>query len=134
VKLSFEGLAQIVERAEDGRGLRLVGQGRDTGGSATQADIRLLVEAGPDGGTVLRADADLFLSGRIAQFGRALAGDVSRRLFEQFAAAVDESARTGAAPDGLAAAPPSPLRIAAGVVADAVRRRVRALGARLRRR
>jgi aerobic-type carbon monoxide dehydrogenase small subunit (CoxS/CutS family)/carbon monoxide dehydrogenase subunit G len=133
VKLSFEGLAQILERDADAHRIRLVGQGRDTGGSATQADIRLHAEPGPDGGSVLRAEADLFLSGRIAQFGRALAGDVSRRLFEQFAAAVDASARTGAAPD-VRVAPPSPVRIAAGAAADAVRRRVRALRARLRRR
>ena len=46
----------------------------------------------------LSADADLFLSGRIAQFRRTLASDVSRRLFEQFAASLEEAARTGTPP------------------------------------
>lgn len=46
---------------------------------------------------MLRVNVDLFLSGRIAQFGRAHATDVSRRLFEQFAAAVEQTAITGAA-------------------------------------
>ncbi|MHA6794599.1 2Fe-2S iron-sulfur cluster-binding protein [Pseudonocardia bannensis] len=120
VKLSFEGLAQVIEREPAEHRLRVLAQGADTGGSATQADIRLAAEAGPDGGTVLRADAALFLSGRIAQFGRALAGDVSRRLFEQFAEAVDETARTGAAPD--VSSGPSPVRIAVGAAVDAVKR------------
>ncbi|MCW2720674.1 2Fe-2S iron-sulfur cluster-binding protein [Pseudonocardia sp.] len=132
VKLSFAGLAQILERDVADHRIRLVGQGADTGGSATQADIRLRAEAGPDGGTVLRADADLFLSGRIAQFGRALAGDVSRRLFEQFAVAVDETARTGTAPT--AAAGPSPVRLALLAAADGLKRTVARVRARLARR
>ncbi|WP_433559962.1 FAD binding domain-containing protein [Pseudonocardia xinjiangensis] len=121
VKLSFAGLAQIVERDADGHRLRMIGQGSDAGGSATQADIRLRTEPAPGGGSVLRADADLYLSGRIAQFGRALAGDVSRRLFEQFATAVDAAAAGREAP---ARRGPSPLRLAIGALLDAVRRRV----------
>ena len=131
VKLSFAGLAQIIERDEADHRLRLVGQGSDAGGSSTQADIRLRAEAGPDGGTILRADADLHLSGRIAQFGRALAGDVSKRLFEQFAASVDAAAAGEEAPAGSAAGP-SPVRLAAGALLDALRRRAAALRARMR--
>ncbi|MCW2508115.1 MAG: 2Fe-2S ferredoxin, partial [Modestobacter sp.] len=72
--------------------------------------------------TELQADAAVFLSGRIAQFGRALAGDVSQRLFEQFADAVDETARTGTAPD--VGSGPSALAIGARAVLAAVRRRL----------
>ena len=128
VKLSFQGLAQVVERDAGAHLLHFIGQGADTGGSATQADVRLRAEAAPDGGTVLRADADLFLSGRIAQFGRALAGDVSRRLFEQFATAVDAAA-SGQEPPATAKGP-STLRLAAGAVLDGLRRRIEALRAR----
>src|SRR5206468_3703469 len=102
-------------------------QGADPGGSTTQADIRLRTEPAAGGGTVLQADAALFLSGRIAQFGRALAGDVSRRMFEQFAAAVEENARTGRAP-ATPARPPSALALLAGVLAERLRsvlRRIR---------
>jgi hypothetical protein len=97
-------------------------QGADAGGSATQADIRLHAEPGP-GGTVLRADADLFLSGRVAQFGRALAGDVSRRLFEQFATAVEETARTGRT-TSVPAGPPSAVRLLVDLVRARARRAV----------
>jgi aerobic-type carbon monoxide dehydrogenase small subunit (CoxS/CutS family)/carbon monoxide dehydrogenase subunit G len=125
VKLAFDGLAQVVER--EGHRMRVLAQGADTGGSTTQADIRLRAEPTDAGGTVLQADAALFLSGRIAQFGRALAGDVSRRMFEQFARAVEENARTGRAPAG-PVRPPSALGLLAGVVAARLRsvlRRIR---------
>jgi carbon-monoxide dehydrogenase small subunit len=120
VKLSFEGLAQVVERDADGHRLRVHAQGADAGGSATQADIQLLVSPAAGGGSVLSADAGLFLSGRIAQFGRALAGDVSRRMFEQFASAVDQAATTGTAPE--VGAGPSPVRIVLGVLLARLRR------------
>jgi aerobic-type carbon monoxide dehydrogenase small subunit (CoxS/CutS family)/carbon monoxide dehydrogenase subunit G len=110
VSLTFEGLAHVVEHDPGAHVMRVLAQGADRGGSSTQAVIRLAAEALPDGGTTLHAGADVHLSGRIAQFGRALAGDVSRRLFEQFAASVDTAARTGEAPGPTSG--PSPLRLA----------------------
>ncbi|OZM80199.1 2Fe-2S iron-sulfur cluster-binding protein [Pseudonocardia sp. MH-G8] len=123
VKLAFDGLAHVVERVPAEHRMRVLAHGADTGGSATQADIRLAVEPAA-GGAVLRADAALFLSGRIAQFGRALAGDVSRRLFEQFAAAVEENARTGRAPT-TPARPPGAVALLVQTVAARVRAALR---------
>jgi aerobic-type carbon monoxide dehydrogenase small subunit (CoxS/CutS family)/carbon monoxide dehydrogenase subunit G len=127
VSLAFDGVAHVVEHDPDTHVMRVLAQGADRGGSSTQAVIRLAAEALPDGGTTLRAGADVHLSGRIAQFGRALAGDVSRRLFEQFAAAVDTAARTGEAPSPTSG--PSPLRLLLG----ALRARLRAVLRRRRR-
>ncbi|MCE3555003.1 2Fe-2S iron-sulfur cluster-binding protein [Pseudonocardia sp. RS11V-5] len=123
VRLAFEGLAQVVERDPKAHRMRVLAQGADTGGSATRAVIRLAVDPA-DGGALLRADADLHLSGRIAQFGRALAGDVGRRMFEQFAEAVDETAHTGRAPELRAG--PSPVALAAAALRDLSRRALRA--------
>jgi aerobic-type carbon monoxide dehydrogenase small subunit (CoxS/CutS family)/carbon monoxide dehydrogenase subunit G len=128
VRLSFNGVAQVVERDPDAHRLRVHAQGADPGGSATQADIQLHATPTPDGGTQLSADAALYLSGRIAQFGRALAGDVSRRMFERFAGAVDQAATTGRAPEP--GAGPHPLRI----MLDALIARFRAVLTRRRRR
>jgi aerobic-type carbon monoxide dehydrogenase small subunit (CoxS/CutS family)/carbon monoxide dehydrogenase subunit G len=112
IKLSFTGVAKIIERDRDNGKLRVLASGQDAGGGGTQADIRLrAVET--EGETELRADADVYLTGRIAQFGRALAGDVSRRMFEQFADSVREVAESGTAPAKPAAAP-NALRLAAG--------------------
>jgi xanthine dehydrogenase YagT iron-sulfur-binding subunit len=49
------------------------------------------------------------------QFGRVLAGDVSRRLFKQFAAAVEQAAVSGAAPQASPASPGA-LRLLASAV------------------
>ena len=127
VSLAFDGLAHVVEHDPDEHVMRVLAQGADRGGSSTQAVIRLAAHARPEGGTTLRAGADVHLSGRVAQFGRALAGDVSRRLFEQFAAAVDEAARTGEAPGPTSG--PSPLRLLLG----ALRARLRSVLRRRRR-
>ncbi len=127
VSLAFDGVAHVVEHDPDAHVMRVLAQGADRGGSSTRAVIRLAAEALPDGGTTLRAGADVHLSGRIAQFGRALAGDVSRRLFEQFAAAVDTAACTGEAPAPTSG--PSPLRLLLG----ALRARLRAVLRRRRR-
>jgi carbon-monoxide dehydrogenase small subunit len=119
IRLSFAGLAQVVDRDPDAHRLRVVGQGQDAGGGRTQADIRLVAEQSADGAR-LRADADVYLTGRIAQFGRALAGDVSRRMFEQFAAAVQEAAISGSAPTA-PHPPPSVVRLMAATVVGRMR-------------
>jgi aerobic-type carbon monoxide dehydrogenase small subunit (CoxS/CutS family)/carbon monoxide dehydrogenase subunit G len=129
VRLAFEGLAQITERDAAGHRLALLAQGADTGGNRTAADIVLRATPGDDG-TVLVAEAAVFLSGRIAQFGRALAGDVSQRLFEQFADALDETARTGTPPE--VGSGPSALAIGAQAVLAGVRRRAAAVRAAVR--
>jgi xanthine dehydrogenase YagT iron-sulfur-binding subunit len=109
IKLSFKGVAHIVEHNRAEQRLRVLAQGQDTGGAQTQANILLRTES-TSTGTRMLADADVYLTGRIAQFGRALAGDVSRRMFEQFADAVGESATSGQAPSGPVRAP-SALRL-----------------------
>ncbi|MHC1560087.1 xanthine dehydrogenase family Fe-S subunit [Actinomycetospora sp. C-140] len=129
VSLRFEGLAQVEERDASGRRMRVLAQGADRGGSSTQAVIRLAADPSPEGGTTLWADADVHLSGRVAQFGRALAGDVSRRMFEQFATAVDEAARTGEAPRTTT----SPLRLVVTALIGGLRVRGRRLLARITR-
>ncbi|MBZ4015530.1 xanthine dehydrogenase family Fe-S subunit [Streptomyces purpurogeneiscleroticus] len=104
IKLAFHGLAHIVEHDRAAGRLRVLAQGQDTGGAQTQADITLRTEP-TQTGTAMHADAKVYLTGRIAQFGRALAGDVSRRMFEQFADAVAGAAASGQAPSGPVKAP-----------------------------
>jgi carbon-monoxide dehydrogenase small subunit len=92
IRLSFTGLAQVVTRNAADHQMRVLAQGTDAG-SQTTADIRLTATPA-NGGALLQASAELHLTGRIAQFGRALAGPVSRRMFEQFATAVQQTATT----------------------------------------
>ena len=129
VRLSFSGMARVIERDGSSHTMRILAQGRDAGGGQTQADITVRAEpAAQDGdGCRLTASARVYLSGRIAQFGRALAGDVSRRLFEQFATAVEQTVSSGRAPEAGRAAPGA-LRMLIGAAAA----RLRALTRRAR--
>jgi carbon-monoxide dehydrogenase small subunit len=125
VRLSFQGLAQVIEQGADR--IVLNAQGKDTGGGGAQAGIVMV--ATPSGsGTSLHADARVFLTGRIAGFGRSLAGDVSKRMFEDFARAIDQAA-AGAEPE-VDARPPS----AFALLAAALRARARAPFDRMRAR
>ncbi|MGI6872099.1 xanthine dehydrogenase family Fe-S subunit [Amycolatopsis sp. 3B14] len=123
IKLAFKGVAHVVEHDRAGQRLRVLAQGQDTGGAQTQADIVLRTEATATG-TVMRAKADVYLTGRIAQFGRALAGDVSRRMFEQFADALREAATSGQAPSGPVEAP-SALKLLFAPLFDRIRTALR---------
>jgi carbon-monoxide dehydrogenase small subunit len=120
IKLAFRGIAHIVEHDRDGQRMRVLAQGQDAGGAQTQADIVLRTEL-TGTGTTLHADAKVYLTGRIAQFGRSVAGDVSRRMFAQFAEAVADSATSGRAPDGPVKAPGAMELVFASMV-DRIRR------------
>ncbi|MQA04603.1 MAG: 2Fe-2S iron-sulfur cluster binding domain-containing protein [Streptosporangiales bacterium] len=126
VRLAFNGVAQVVERDAAARQLRVLGQGEDAGGGRVQADIRLTA-ADHDGGAELTAHANVYLAGRIAQFGRSLADDVSRQLFEQFAASVATAATGG---EVATVKPPGALRL----LGRSLSARIRALFGRRRRR
>jgi aerobic-type carbon monoxide dehydrogenase small subunit (CoxS/CutS family)/carbon monoxide dehydrogenase subunit G len=115
IRLKFDGVAHVLVHERDE--LRVLAQGKDTSGGGAQADIRL--QATPvDDGTELQARARVFLTGRVAGFGRSLAGDVSRRMFQEFAEAVGRAAAGGPVEP---TQPPSAVRM----VLDALRERWR---------
>nr|WP_271213527.1 2Fe-2S iron-sulfur cluster-binding protein [Rhodococcus wratislaviensis]GLK40663.1 carbon monoxide dehydrogenase [Rhodococcus wratislaviensis] len=125
VRLSFNGIAHILDQSADR--IAMNAQGKDTGGGGAQAAIVMTAQPSATG-TTLQAEASVFLTGRIAGFGRSLAGDVSRRMFEDFARAVDQVA-AGAEPD-VASQPPSAVAILVTALAD----RARAFMKRIRHR
>lgn len=92
VKLSFVGDIQVTERDEENRAIRVVAQAEDPSGGSVQASVHLAARP-HEGGSVLKADADLFMVGKIAQMGGSMAGDVATDMFSQFTAALDATAR-----------------------------------------
>ena len=73
----------------------LQAEGRDTRGqgNASATVIATLVEA--DGGTVVKIDTDLNITGKVAQFGRGVMADVSSKLLGQFADNLKKDVLTG---------------------------------------
>jgi carbon-monoxide dehydrogenase small subunit len=125
MRLTFAGAAQVLERDPSARSLRAIAAGRDASGAGVRADLRISADPRDGGGTRVRAYAKLYLSGRAAQFGRSLAGDVSRQLFAQFGQGVERTLKTGELAE--------PTRLRGGALAwSLVRARLTSLVRRIR--
>jgi carbon monoxide dehydrogenase subunit G len=97
ITAQFVGEAHFVERDDAAHTAKLKGKGRDTGGRGNaEADISAQAEALSPTSTKCTVVADLHITGKVAQFGRGIMGDVSKKLIDQFSAnlntMLDESA------------------------------------------
>ncbi|MBO0859982.1 MAG: SRPBCC family protein [Chloracidobacterium sp.] len=87
--MSFKGLMKFTEMDEQGRQVRMVGEGREAGGAGS-AKVNMLSKIAPleGGGALVVVSADVDLVGKIVQFGRGMIEEVSKQLFRQFSACV----------------------------------------------
>ena len=86
VQVSYQGTAHIVDIAEeeDSATVTIEGEGREIGGQGSvRAKLLLTVAMTEEGGSTVRLESDLTVTGRVAQFGRGMIEDVSRRLMGQ---------------------------------------------------
>jgi len=85
ITVAYNGTARISERDEANRVATLEAEGRETTGpGSARATARMSVE---DNGTAsrVRLETDFTVAGRIANFGRGVMEDVSKRLVSQMA-------------------------------------------------
>ena len=86
IATAFKGQAVFVERDDANHRAVLKGEGRDTGGKGNaDALITAQLEAVSPHVTKCVVSTDLRVSGKVAQFGRGIMGDVSAKLMGQFA-------------------------------------------------
>jgi carbon monoxide dehydrogenase subunit G len=87
VSLTYKGKGRFVEKDEAARRVKLNASGADSRGAGTaQANVTAtLVPMGDNGPTRVEVVTDLDITGKAAQFGRGLIGDVSAKLIGQFA-------------------------------------------------
>ena len=83
------------------------------------AEVMVILEEGPGGGTVLSYDADAVVGGMIGGVGQRMLTGVSKRMADEFFRNVDAVILAGG-PAGAAGAAPSPSVQAAGEQAGAV--------------
>jgi uncharacterized protein len=86
ISTAFKGQANFVERDDVNHRAVLHGAGRDTTGKGN-ADAMItarLESIGPEA-TKCVVETDLHITGKVAQFGRGIMGDVSKKLMAQFA-------------------------------------------------
>ena len=91
MSMSFKGLMRFTEVDEQGRQVRMVGEGREAGGAGS-AMVTMLSKVTPLDGVGARVvvSADVDLVGKVIQFGRGMIEEVSRQLFRQFSACVKQ--------------------------------------------
>ena len=85
VNANFKGEAKFVERDDENHKAVLSASGRDTGGRGNaSADVTAEATALSPTSTRCIVTAELHISGKVAQFGRGIMGDVSKKLMDQF--------------------------------------------------
>jgi carbon monoxide dehydrogenase subunit G len=86
IATAFKGQANFVERDDTNHRAVLHGEGRDTTGKGNaDAMITATLQSISDNETKCTVETDLRVTGKVAQFGRGIMGDVSKKLMAQFA-------------------------------------------------
>jgi len=86
ISTQFKGDAYFTDRDDEAYTASLKGNGRDTGGRGNaSADISAHAESLSPTSTKVVVTTDLHITGKVAQFGRGILGDVSTKLIDQFA-------------------------------------------------
>jgi uncharacterized protein len=126
ISTAFRGQASFVERDDAAHRAVMKGEGRDTTGKGNaSALISAQLESIDAATTKCIVETDLHVTGKVAQFGRGIMGDVSKKLMTQFAnnlnTMLDQqqqpAATNGATVD---AAPPAPAATETAVTETAV--------------
>jgi uncharacterized protein len=104
IMVAYNGTARIAERDEANRVATLEAEGRETTGpGSARATARMSVQDS-EGTSLVRLETDYTVAGRIANFGRGVMEDVSKRLVAQMADCIKASLE--AAEPAAAAGPP----------------------------
>lgn len=91
VTMSYKGTVKFTEVDEQNHQVRMVGEGRESGGAGS-AKVAMLSRMTPleNGMVQVVVEAEMDLVGKIVQFGRGMIQEVSKQLFRQFSACVKQ--------------------------------------------
>ena len=85
ITAQYRGVAKFVEKDDSNHRVVIRGEGRDTRGAGNAAaDITASLESITEG-TRVNVVTDLKITGKVAQFGRGVMADISKKLMGQFA-------------------------------------------------
>jgi uncharacterized protein len=86
ISTAFKGQANFIERDDTSHRAVLKAEGRDTTGKGNAAaEITAHLEEVDPATTKVVVETDLHITGKVAQFGRGIMSDVSKKLINQFA-------------------------------------------------
>ncbi|MEY9968930.1 carbon monoxide dehydrogenase subunit G [Streptacidiphilus sp. MAP12-16] len=90
VTVQYKGVASFEKRDAANRTVRLNAAGRDTRGQGN-ADAHITVQLTADGdGTRVAVQTQLRITGKVAQFGKGVMEDISKKLLDQFVACLED--------------------------------------------
>ena len=85
ITAQYKGTARFIEKNDDDHRAVLQAEGRDTRGQGN-ASATVTATATPDeDGTIVAIVTELAITGKVAQFGRSIMGDVSAKMLGEFA-------------------------------------------------
>ncbi len=103
ITVAYNGSARIADRDEASRSATLLAEGRETTGpGSARAKVQMDVAA-VESGALVRVTTEYNVAGRVAQFGRGVMEDVSRRIVSDMAACIKANIEAGKASDEPAA-------------------------------
>ncbi len=113
VTTSYKGRVRFTEIDEQEHTIRIVAEGRETGGGTAKGTMSSRLRSLADGQTEVVAEASVDLTGRIMQVGRGMIKGVAHELFRQFSATAKQllEAPQGAAEERSGAVESQPIRI-----------------------
>src|SRR5579859_6695744 len=107
ITVAYSGTARIAERDDAGRMATLEAEGRETTGPGSARAKALMKVAAEGSGSLVTVTTDYSVAGRVAQFGRGVMEDVSRRIVNDMAACIKANLEAAQPPSGGATGAPA---------------------------
>jgi uncharacterized protein len=85
ISAQYKGSARFVEKDDDQHRAVLLAEGRDTRGQGNASATVTAVATPENGGTTVSLVTELTITGKVAQFGRSVMGDISAKMLGEFA-------------------------------------------------
>lgn len=117
ITVAYNGTARIAERDEASRRATLQAEGKETTGPGSARASAVMTVEQADAGSRVRLVTDFTVAGRVANFGRGVMEDVSRRLVGQMAECIKANLEAEQQPSQ--PAPTEPAAAAASSAAEA---------------
>src|SRR4029077_12207584 len=109
ITVAYSGTARISERSDADHTATLTAEGRETTGPGSARATAQMFVVAADGASTVRIVTEYHVAGRVAQFGRGVMEDVSRRLVNDMASCIKanvETSNPSAPPEPAAGSPP----------------------------
>jgi uncharacterized protein len=104
ITVAYNGTARITDRDDANHSATLEAEGRETTGPGSARAKAFMSVAADGAGSTVKIVTDYSVAGRVAQFGRGVMEDVSRRIVNDMAACIKANVEAGEPGGGAATA------------------------------